>query len=390
LLHRRSTGVLAGLIALVLAGPAQAAGPAKVTVRAEGVQQTLIPRVAVTTTTTPVNKSGKPGEECTGTSAAGALEIASGGDWTGSFFGGSGYFVETIKGETPAFPLFFTFWLNNRESPVGICSVELQEGDDVLFFVARCDFDGQTCTNPPVLPLGLKVPATASPGSPFNVEVVEFATNGTPSPVAGAIVTGGSSPATTDANGVAAVTLTDRGAAGLRATKPNRAASATETVCATDGADGFCGTTKPGDPPATVPPCTTTGDDGLCGTRDRRAPQGRVVGISEGQRFARGRGPRELRGLVAPDPSGLQAVKLRLTRRVDGRCSYYSPKTETLRRSRCGRSFAFGIGDRAEFSYLLPKRLPRGRYVLDVVAIDKAFNRDPLARGRNRVVFTVS
>ena len=49
----------------------------------------------------------------------------------------------------------------------------------------------------------------------------------------------------------------------------------------------------------------------------------------------------------------------------------------------------FSIGDRADWSYLLPKRLGKGRYVLDVIAVDKLGNRDALARGRNRVVFFV-
>ena len=42
---------------------------------------------------------------------------------------------------------------------------------------------------------------------------------------------------------------------------------------------------------------------------------------------------------------------------------------------RCGRGSFLRIGDRADWSYLLPKRLGRGRYVLEVKAIDGAFNR---------------
>ena len=92
---------------------------------------------------------------------------------------------------------------------------------------------------------------------------------------------------------------------------------------------------------------------------------------------------------MASDPSGLLAVKLRLTRRVGKKCSYFSGSRETFRPMRCGRGSFFKIGDRADWSYLLPKRLGKGRYVFDAVAIDKAGNRDALARGRNRVVFLV-
>ena len=86
-------------------------------------------------------------------------------------------------------------------------------------------------------------------------------------------------------------------------------------------------------------------------------------------------------------------VKLRLTR-IDGRsCTYFSGKSERFRlnsRARCGapHGFWFSVGDRSDVDYLLPSKLPRGRYVLDVKATDKAFNRDDVRRrGSNRVVF---
>jgi hypothetical protein len=85
-------------------------------------------------------------------------------------------------------------------------------------------------------------------------------------------------------------------------------------------------------------------------------------------------------------------VKLRLTRNDHGRCAYFSGRKERFVPSRCGAAHGlwFGIGDRADWSYLLPSPLPRGRYVLDVNAIDKAYNRDDRRRrGGNRVVFEV-
>jgi hypothetical protein len=89
------------------------------------------------------------------------------------------------------------------------------------------------------------------------------------------------------------------------------------------------------------------------------------------------------------DASGLAAVKLSLTRDRAGRCRYYSPRRERFRGVRCGRHPRFAIEPASEFSYLLPERLGPGRYVLDVIAVDRAGNRDQLARGRNRVVFRV-
>ena len=56
----------------------------------------------------------------------------------------------------------------------------------------------------------------------------------------------------------------------------------------------------------------------------------------------------------------------------------------------CARKVFFGIGSNGNWSYLLPRRLAPGRYVLDVKAFDRARNRDErFVRGTNRVVFYV-
>ena len=261
----------------------------------------------------------------------------------------------------------------------------------MLLFVARCEFDPVTfgCTNQPVLPLGLSVPAKVAPGAPFNATVVEYATDGTPKAVAGATVAGGDAPATTNAAGIATVTVGAVGPRTLEATKPGRARSANEPVCATSGSDGQCG----GVLASLDDTCRgSNGHDGRCGTVDRTAPVANIRGIAEGRRFGRGFGPRVLHAVVDPDPSGLRAVKLRLTRSDRGRCATFSGRSERFRRVGCGarNGFWFSVGDRLDTTYLLPSRLPRGRYVLDVNAIDKAYNRDDARRrGGNRVVFHV-
>jgi hypothetical protein len=395
--HRLLAFLVGGLL-LLCAAPALAA-PANVTLRVEGLTQTLVPRTPILTDNRVVNKDGVAGHDCTGTSAAGALEIGTAGDWGGSFFAGLGYSVERVFGETHAFPQpdFFSLWINNRSSPVGVCGAELQAGDDVLIFVDRCESDPITfaCTNPPVLPLRLIAPSTVAPGTPFDVSVVEIAPDATESQEAGATIEGGDAPATTNAAGVATVTLGAGGLHALRATKPNRARSALQSICATSGSDGLCGTTTPGAPGSAAVACDTSGADGLCGTRDSSAPSASIAGIADKHRFARGKGPRTLRVNVKPDPSGLLTVKLRLTRTDGPRCTYFSGRSErfrTPRGAKCGaeHGFWFSVGDREQTSYLLPRALPRGRYVLDVNAIDKAFNRDDARRrGSNRIVFFV-
>ena len=118
---------------------------------------------------------------------------------------------------------------------------------------------------------------------------------------------------------------------------------------------------------------------------DTTAPTARIDGIRHKQRFRRRRAPRELHGSVAADPSGLWAVKIRLTRRHKGTCWYFSGSKERFLKRTCGKKYAFKVGEATDWSYLLPARLRRGRYVLDTYAIDRAFNRGT----ENRVVFRV-
>jgi hypothetical protein len=375
MLTTRLTGLLvAGLLLLLTAAPAGAAGPATVTVRVEGAADTLVPRTSVTTTTAPVNKDGQAGHTCTGTSVAGALQVATGGAWTATWSASvAGYFVTAIKGEAPAGSDYFTLWINGSSSMKGICEAELQQGDEVLFYVQQCDAAPAPvyCSNPPVQPLSLAVPATATAGEPFGVRVVELADGGAQTPAAGATVSGGVEPVTTGADGTAVVTLAASGT--LRATKAGRARSASEAVAVTAAAANTPPTIVDAVPPAPL--------------------AGRIGSIDEQQRFARGRGPRTLRGDVQAG-LGVRDVRLRLTRTARGRCETFDGRRERfVRLSRCGaaRGRWFSIGDRAAWSYLLPSRLGRGRYVLDVEVADASGARDrTLQRGRNRVVFHVA
>ena len=366
---RSPAGLAAGLTAaMLLAAPAAAAAPANVQVRAEGTTATVVPRTPVTTTTAAVNKDGQPGHECTGTSAAGALERATAGDWGGTWFAGLGYSVDRVRSVSsdPA-SQYWALWVNYRYSDVGICDAELQTGDDVLLFV---DCFGAGCTSPKPLRLS-RVPATAAPGASAGVLVETFQVSGFPSvtqavPAAGATVSVGGRHFTTGADGVAAVTFAGSGPVTVQATKADHVRSAREQTCVTAGNDGACGTLQPSPP-------------------DRTAPVATIAGLRDGKVFRRRRAPRELRGTVSADPSGLWAVKIRLTRRLRGTCWYFSGTRERFLKRTCGKRYAFKVGDRADWTYLLPSRLPRGRYVLDTYAIDNAFNRGEKQTVRFRV-----
>src|ERR1700756_376887 len=120
---------------------AAAAEPANVTVRIEGSNETLLPATEVRTAPGPIVKDGNSEHFCDGTNAVGALDAATGGNWSGSWFGASEfgpgeYSVETILGESHLFsgPTFWEFWIDNTPSEKGVCSKEVHNGDTLLFF----------------------------------------------------------------------------------------------------------------------------------------------------------------------------------------------------------------------------------------------------------------
>jgi hypothetical protein len=222
------------------------------------------------------------------------------------------------------------------------------------------------------------VPARIAPGAASTLRVTDAA-SGVPSASVGG--------QTTAADATAQVALAQRGPATLEATMTGAMRSDAVTVCATDGADGACGTSVAAPASAAPPPPRP----------DRRAPVATIRGIVEGQLFARAHAPRVLRIRVEPDPSGLLAVKLRLTRNDRGRCTCFSGRSGCFRPNdhggRCGaqNGYWFKVGSSSSVDYLSPSRLARGRHVLDVNAIDRAHPRDDARRrAGNRTVCDVA
>ena len=395
-----------GLVAalLMLAVLAASASAATVTIRVEGATKTLLPATKVTIPDGGQILGAEAG--CEWNEQAGALEGGVGDQWDRDSY------VESILGEayTPSDTIGWFGWTNGKYGN-GACDSPIADGDEILFNASRFDTADY---NPDDVPLYLRdVPTRAEKGRPFTVLVEKSqptsntsppyydAFSGERVPAEGVVVQIGSAVAKTGADGRATITVWETGQLNAQArTEDNGAGrSALSPVCVScDPAAPVQGEAAPGAEPG--PPCLTSGVDGLCGSIDRQAPSALITGIAEGQVFGRGRGPRELTGRVGvfaggalrPDPSGLHAVKLRLTRRVGGRCSAWSGSKERFVKRRCGvrHGWWLRIGERAEWSYLLPKRLPRGRYVLDANAIDGAYNRDDRRRrGENRVVFRV-
>ncbi len=400
-----SRGLLVGSLSVIsLLAPA-AANAASATVEAVGAAGPRLAQVQVTTAPASIVKDGDPSHSCTGTSAAGALDLATGGAWNGTWSDGFGYGVETILGENYPFGAAFqgkywAFYLNGIFESRGLCGAELVDADRVQLYVL-CSGSTNGCYAGE--PMQLTAPRTVAPGTPFDVRLTESATSfGGPPEFATTTVVGPSAGAqiagqTTDAAGNARIQLAARGTTVITATKGDRP-PASATVCVTDGADGFCGTSAPGQPgpaqPPTFPaPCQTTGNDGLCGTTDTRPPGGSIGSVEEQQRFARSRAPRTLAG-VATDAQGVRRVQLRLTRTNGRACARFDGRRERfVSTKKCGAANAlyFDAGTSGDWSYLLPSRLTKGRYVLDVRTTDATGNVDrKLERGRNRVVFFVS
>jgi hypothetical protein len=387
---KKILGLLSGglTLALMATVPAMAA---KVSVEIEG--NTVIKAPTLVDTAASVSKPG--GAACTGAFPATALETAVGGDWDGPSFG-----VTRIQGEDHPFASGQSSWavyVNGSFINDTACDHALSNGDKVLFWWS--DAFASEGYDEPVL---LDAPATAVPGKAFTVSVTDLTTDfstfpsppSAKTPSVGAQVAGGTAPATTGADGTASVTVAG-GPYTLVATNGNRA-PARITGCATNGSDGFCGTTATGPkaPVLSTPPCVTNGHDGFCSSTDKTAANAAITAVSEGKKYKKGAGPRQLGGTVAADASGVADVRLRLTRTDGKACSTYDGKTEKFKAmKKCGATHGvwFSVGDKAVFTYLLPSKLGRGRYVLDVEVTDKAGNKTPaLARGTSRVVFTVA
>jgi hypothetical protein len=399
---RRIRPALAGALFLLLAAgavvaPVALAGaPATATVRVLGPAPTyeaLTPPTQVTTTTASVTKNGG---SCPGTSVAGALELATRGDWEGTWSSKySDYEVISIDGR--AYPFgeglpYWSFWLNNKYEEEGVCAAELEAGDQVLFF-PEC-FSETECPSPTHV-LGIEVPPTAEVGKPTSVTVVSYNTKGERSPAAGANMGGWGSSAVTNSEGKATVIFPDDQTYTLRATgaageKP-LAVPGEALVCAHTGNDGTCGTTTPPGSPIPVS-SSAPGGGAIAESAPYTGPYAvvaDVTGIHEGHVYPRGGGPRVLAGTVSTHTS-VTSISLRLHRTYRGRCWAYDGSSERLQRVRCGQGSFFQIASGGDsFSYLLPSRLPPGRYVLDIAASDSAGSHAPLDRGSSRVVFYV-
>ena len=366
--------LLAASAALAVAAPAVAA-PVTVNVRVEGSTATSFEGPVTTDAKSidghPCDGTNQGYHSSPGPTATGGLDDAS---RTGAFTWAGGwdtgyqdFFVTRIGGDdTPAdFSRTWALLINWKIAPEGGCHMQVQQGDDVLWAF--------TNYKEPFLQLS-GVPSRAATGESFPVTVEQNDGNGSRTPAAGASVPGG----TTDASGHASVSFSDAGQHSFKATRADAIRSNGASVCVYTPGSGDCGTDKaPGAPPPSP------------ALKDTTPPTISVASLARGKTYRTG--PRVLSGVVN-DAGGIAQVFLRL-RATDGgkltsasRCRWFSDKRGvfTHRTVPCSRARFFRIGTNPKFSYLLPSRLGKGSYVLDVKVLDRAYN-----AGRSAVPFKV-
>jgi hypothetical protein len=366
-------------VALVTLGLAAAPALAvPTTVRIAGDDN--IGSIVVNTAAAPVTMTD--GGPCPGNSAFGALEVATAGNWDHQRF------VSEILGESHTYAAndYWAFWINGAYSQIGACDYFVQPGDELLFYVQR-DGPGFMGT---IFPLYFaSVPATVTAGQPFTVRVTRHTSDGTtttPAPIAGATVTDGAgATATTGADGTATLTLTTPGTAKLQASAAQSVSSPLATVTVSPAPAAAPAPAPAPDTPEAPAPVAPVAPPIATVVVDRTAPVATIAGVRSRQHFRHRRGPRELHGTVS-DEGAIKQVQVRLKRKHRKRCSFYSASRERFVKRSCKRGARwFDVGSEAEWSYLLPKRLPRGLYQLQVRATDQAGNRSTNTSVRFRV-----
>jgi hypothetical protein len=429
------TAVALAVAALTLGAAGSASAATTVSLRVELPNQNVVGLADVTLPETPVSApGGSAGQTCSGNSVIGALTAAVGADWNGTWTDAKGWSIGTIRGQTilPSDGRVWDVYVNENYLNDIPCFNTLAAGDRVLIF-PRCTSANFNCFTGG--PLTIETPAQASPKGHPTVQVWQSTTSfdglgrGTTTRGGGAILANVYTPVmstiTDQYFGVANIALTDAGPNQVTATKgefvPGRV-----IVCVTDGADGYCGTTKQDHNQFNALDfCTTTGSDGECGTVDTTPPVGHIITPGQGKSFTTSTktGLKLIKGTVDRDPSEVTGVQLRLKRELKVKVKklvrkkkvrdkktgkrkikkIYATRTETRcygwkisisdwsRLKSCKRDAAWFAADGDEiwsFEFLFP--VEKGSYTLDAQATDGKGNRDAaIEPGRNHVTFTV-
>jgi hypothetical protein len=393
-------GVPVGLLAALILCTTSLAAPVTVKLRVEGSTKTLFEGDVTTqgeAFEAPSSKGPHPcdysengfgGREANGGNASGtpttalhAAALANGLPFDAKWFGSGkeenenpGDFLVTQVGpdanETSSPYDSWGYAVNYTTAPVGGCQIALAPGSEVLWAYNYLNLKHL---------LSLSGPTAATAGTPFTLHVVDGQTG---EPIAGAaigeLVGGVTTPLpgnpTTSSSGAVTVTLANPGAVTLKATREDSVRSNGLAVNVEPPASCACLA-----PHVTPPPRETLSD------------VARVEGVENGHTYSRRTAPRVLAGTIeVPAEGTLRQVRISLERRARGRCYDFSGARERFVRIKCAKAAElFSVGGTESFSYLLPARLPAGRYVYDVEALNDAGQVTPLANGVSHVAFTV-
>jgi hypothetical protein len=388
---------LAASAALAAATPALAA-PVTVNLRVEGAAGTIFEGPVTTDVHQVDGGDGTGAHQCDGLNVdankypgpgptvTGAMDDASKAkpfSWFGTFgdFGTPDFYIREIGGEHDTNDTFWFLVRNWTGLQTGGCQEQAQQGDDVLF--ALTGFDPNTFATWPMLDLR-GVPAKAATGESFTVHVFQHDGSGSPATDAAGASVGGK---TTGSDGTASVSFDSSGTKTLKAERPNSIRSNAMSVCVYTPGSGECGTDKA--PDNTTPAAATPEPQPAPPVKDTTPPVIKLTTLTPGKTYSRG--PRVLAGDV-DEAGGIVQVFLRLRATNRGnltsasRCRWFSGKRSvfTHRTVPCSRARFFRVGSSPRFSYLLPSRLRKGKYVLDVKVLDRAYN-----AGRVTVPFRV-
>jgi len=128
---------LAGAVVTPMAAGAASTGP-KVTVQIKTLTKTLLKPTAEHGEKGSITKGGTPAGKCPGSSAAGALDQATHGHWTGKYYASvGGIFVTSIDGVKPSGKDYWGFFVDGKTSSKGVCSVKLKVGEKLLFKIVK-------------------------------------------------------------------------------------------------------------------------------------------------------------------------------------------------------------------------------------------------------------
>ncbi|HEX3801348.1 MAG TPA: DUF4430 domain-containing protein [Solirubrobacteraceae bacterium] len=123
--------------AAVPAGTAAAAP--KVTVEIQGKTKTLLATKTVQTKSGSITRGGAPAGKCPAESAQGALNVATRGNWRGSWYASyHEYFITGILGDNETTKKYYWgLYVNGKLSSKGACELKLKTGDKLLFKVTK-------------------------------------------------------------------------------------------------------------------------------------------------------------------------------------------------------------------------------------------------------------